>query len=102
MPDRLSVDLDGLEAFASQVKSIKDRMNGTRNMFDAYADDLGSGEVSDALDSFEHNWKDGRKEIDNHLDGLAKMAEVAVRELRKADSDLAKQLADSTKGEAET
>jgi uncharacterized protein YukE len=97
--DRLKVDLDGLESFASQLKSIKDRMNGTRSMFDSYRDELGSGEVADALDSFEGNWKDGRKQIDSHLEGLSKMAEQVVREIRKADQELANELEKSTKGE---
>lgn len=99
MPDKLKVDLDGLESFASQLKSIKERMNGTRSMFDSYRGDLGSGEVAGALDSFEHNWKDGRKQIDGHLEGLAKMAEQAVREIRKVDQDLAGKLKESVKGE---
>lgn len=99
MADNLKVDLDGLESFASQLKSIKERMNGTRSMFDSYREELGSGEVADALDSFESNWKDGRAQIDGHLEGLAKMAEQAVREIRKADQELATELEKSTKGE---
>jgi len=98
MPDRLSVDLDGLEAFASQLKSIRERMNGTRSMFDDYEGDLGSGEVAGALDGFEGNWKDGRAEIDGHLDGLAKMAEQVVQEIRKVDDDVARQLEQSVEG----
>jgi hypothetical protein len=97
MSDRLHVDLDGLEDFAGRLRSIRDRMNGTRDMVDAYEGDLGSGEVAEALHDFEHNWKDGRKEIDAHLDGLAKMADQVVREIRRADRELADGLAQSTK-----
>jgi hypothetical protein len=93
----LKVDLDGLEQFAAQVKSIRDRMNGTRSMVDSYRDDLGSGHLADALDDFVHNWKDGRKQIDGHLEGLAKMAEHAVQEIRKADRKLADELKQGTK-----
>lgn len=99
MADNLKVDLEGLEAFASQLTSIKERMNGTRSLFESYRGDLGSGEVAEALDGFESNWKDGRKQIDGHLESLAKMAETAVREIRKADQDLATELEKSTKGE---
>jgi hypothetical protein len=49
--------------------------------------------VSGALDGFEHNWKDGRKEIDGQLEGLSKMAATAVQEIRTAGKDLADQLA---------
>jgi hypothetical protein len=94
--DRLSVDLDGLEEFAGRLRSIRDRMNGTPSMIDGYAGDLGSGAVADALHRFERTWKDGRKQIDQCLDGLAKMAEQAVREIRKADAELKKKLTEST------
>jgi hypothetical protein len=72
-------------------------MNGTRNLVDSYEGDLGSGEVADALHDFEHNWKDGRKKIDAHLDGLAQMADQVVSEIRRADRELADGLAKSTK-----
>jgi hypothetical protein len=93
----LNVDLDGLEQFASQVRSVRDRMNGTRSMFDSYREDLGSGHLADALDDFVHNWKDGRKQIDGHLEGLAKTAEHAVAEIRKADRKLAGELKKGTR-----
>src|SRR4051794_18296093 len=100
-PDRLAVDLPGLEAFASSLDGVRNTMNGTRKLFESYEAQLGSGKIADALSSFEHNWKDGRKEIDGHLEGLAKMANTAVREIRKADKDLADQLEKSMKGEGE-
>lgn len=100
-PDRLAVDLAGLEAFASSLDGVRNTMNGTRKLFESYAAELGSGKVADALDGFEHNWKDGRKEIDGHLEGLAKMATTAVREIRKADKDLADQLEKSMTGDGE-
>lgn len=99
MTHQLKVDLDGLEAFATQLGSIKDTMNATRSIFDSYRDDLGSGTVADALDSFESNWSDGRKEIDGHLEGLVKMANQVVEEIRKADRDLAKELEKSQREE---
>lgn len=97
-PDRLAVDLAGLEDFARNLDAVRTTMNGTRKLFDAYEAKLGSGKVADALHSFEHNWKDGRKEIDGQLEGLSKMAGTAVGEIRKADKDLADQLAKSADG----
>jgi hypothetical protein len=97
--DRLSVDLDGLEDFAHNLDSVRSTMNGTRKLFDAYEAKVGSGKVADALDHFEHNWKDGRKEIDGHLEGLSKMAGDAVAQIRKQDQELADELAKGTKGE---
>jgi hypothetical protein len=98
-PDRLAVDLTGLEDFARNLDAVRSTMNGTRKLFESYEAKLGSGKVADALDSFEHNWKDGRKEIDGQLEGLGKMADTAVEQIKKADKDLADQLAKSTGGD---
>ena len=98
-PDRLAVDLTGLEDFARNLAAVRSTMNGTRKLFESYEAKLGSGKVADALDSFEHNWKDGRKEIDGQLEGLGKMADTAVEQIKKADKDLADQLAKSTGGD---
>lgn len=98
-PDRLAVDLTGLEDFARNLDTVRTTMNGTRKLFDAYEAKLGSEKVSGALDSFEHNWKDGRKEIDGQLEGLSKMAATAVQEIQKADKDLADQLAKAGQGD---
>jgi hypothetical protein len=98
-PDRLAVDLTGLEDFAHNLDGVRTAMNGTRKLFDSYEAKLGSGKVADALDSFESNWKDGRKEIDGQLEGLSKMANTAVEQIKKADKDLADQLAKAGKGD---
>ncbi|WP_329135263.1 hypothetical protein OG552_21295 [Streptomyces sp. NBC_01476] len=98
-PDRLAVDLTGLQDFAHNLDTVRTTMNGTRKLFDSYEAKLGSGKVADALDSFEHNWKDGRKEIDGQLEGLSKMANTAVEQIQKADKDLADQLAKAGKGD---
>jgi hypothetical protein len=98
-PDRLAVDLTGLEDFARNLDAVRSTMNGTRKLFESYEAKLGSGKVADALDSFEHNWKDGRKEIDGQLEGLGKMANTAVEQIKKADKDLADQLAKSAGGD---
>ncbi|MDX6355226.1 MAG: hypothetical protein QOF98_2129 [Streptomyces sp.] len=98
-PDRLAVDLTGLEDFARNLDAVRSTMNGTRKLFESYEAKLGSGKVADALDGFEHNWKDGRKEIDGQVEGLGKMANTAVDQIKKADKDLADQLAKSTGGD---
>lgn len=95
-PDQLTVDLSGLEQFASTLEGIRKTLDGTRKLFDSYAADLGSGKVADALDSFDSNWRDGRKQIDGHLEGLAKFADGAVREFRTTDGKLGDGLEKST------
>lgn len=94
--DRLKVDLDGLEQFASTLENVRKTMDGTRKLFDSYTGDLGSSKVADALDDFDSNWHDGRKEINGQLQGLAKMADGAVKSLRQTDAKLGTELAKST------
>lgn len=97
--DRLKVDLNGLEQFASTLEGIRTTLDGTRNLFNSHAADLGSDKVADALDDFDSNWKDGRKEIDGQLQGLSKLAHGAVQELRQTDGKLQSELAKSTRTE---
>jgi conjugal transfer/entry exclusion protein len=99
---RLKVDLDGLEQFSSTLENIRKTMDGTRNLFDSYAADLGSAKVAGALDSFDSNWRDGRKEIDGKLQGLAKMASDAVEQFRQTDTKLGSEVEKSTQGQGGT
>ncbi|HEY5837262.1 hypothetical protein [Streptomyces sp.] len=94
--DRLAIPIDLLEDFAQRLGSIVSRLDGTKATFRAFEEDMGDGSVVDALDHFEHNWKDGRGDIQKQLDGLEKMANTVVREMRKVDTDLARELAKST------
>lgn len=94
--DRLAIPVDLLEDFAARLGSIVTRLDGTKATFKAFEEDMGDGSVVDALDHFEHNWKDGRGDIHKQLSGLAKMAGTVVREMRQVDGDLARQLAQST------
>lgn len=95
MADRLSVDLDGLEKLASDLESIRSRMNATRSLLDSYGGEIGSGKVEAALGSFEHNWRDGRKKINNNAERLSKMASESASGIRKVDGDLASNLRDA-------
>lgn len=94
--DRLNVDLDGLEQFSSTLENIRKTMDGTRNLFDAYSADMGSGKVTSALDHFDSNWHDGRKEIDGKLQSLSQMADKAVQQFRSADTQLGSELEKGT------
>lgn len=98
--DRLAIPIDLLEDFAHRLGSIVARLDGTKAVFTAFEEDMGDGSVVDALDHFEHNWKDGRSDIHRQLTGLEKMANTVVREMRKVDTDLAQQLAKATQAPA--
>jgi hypothetical protein len=98
--DRLAVPIGLLEDFAARLGSIVRRLDDTKATFRAFEEDMGDASVVDALDHFEHNWKDGRGDIHKQLDGLEKMANTVVREMRKVDTDLARKLAKSAQAPA--
>ncbi|MFJ8085047.1 chaperonin cofactor prefoldin [Streptomyces sp. SAI-170] len=93
----LSLPLTELEDFGRRLRSIKSRMNGTKKTFESYEDDIGDGSVNNALSDFEDNWEDGREDISQQLDALAKMSDAVVREFKKLDDELAKQVNDAMK-----
>ncbi|MBC9726123.1 hypothetical protein [Streptomyces sp. TRM68367] len=81
-----------LEGYGRQLRSIKTRLNHTKKLFESYRDDIGDSSVNDALGDFESNWEDGREDITQQLDALAEMSEAVVREFKKLDDELTKQV----------
>ncbi|WRZ91316.1 hypothetical protein OHB54_20910 [Streptomyces sp. NBC_01007] len=95
----LALPLSELEDYGGRLRDIKTRLNHTKKLFESYKDDLGDHTVYDALDDFESGWEDGREDIGQALDALAKMSDAVVREFKKLDDDLAKQVRDGVKQE---
>ncbi|MET8132007.1 MULTISPECIES: hypothetical protein [unclassified Streptomyces] len=95
----LALPLSELEDYGGRLRDIKTRLNHTKKLFESYKDDLGDHTVYDALDDFESGWEDGREDIGQALDALAKMSDAVVREFKKLDDDLAKQVQDGVKKE---
>ncbi|MCT9006520.1 hypothetical protein ACWGKW_13235 [Streptomyces sp. NPDC054766] len=95
----LALPLSELEDYGGRLRDIKTRLNHTKKLFESYKDDLGDHTVYDALDDFESGWEDGREDIGQALDALAKMSDAVVREFKKLDDDLAKQVRDGVKHE---
>lgn len=95
----LALPLSELEDYGGRLRSIKTRMNRTKKLFESYKDDLGDNTVYDALDDFESGWEDGREDITQALDALADMSDAVVREFKKLDDQLAKDVKDGMKTE---
>lgn len=93
--DRLTVNLDGLADFATQLETIRQGMDSARSWMNEFSGELGGPEVDGAISNFESHWRDGRGQVDKNCDQLIKMANQAVEALRKADDDLTKQLNES-------
>jgi hypothetical protein len=93
----IRVDLGGLADFGQNLESVKNRMNGTRDMLGGYDGVFGHDDVSNALDDFEGGWKDGRKKIDGNAQRLVDISRDAVRAYTEGDQELATALTDGTR-----
>jgi hypothetical protein len=94
----LTVDLDGLSAFAGGLDRIRASLDSTGDTFDAFHDDIGSDTVSGALDDFSDHWHDGRKKITDNAKSLSSMVHESVDTYRKSDDDLSTAIQQSTEG----
>jgi hypothetical protein len=95
----LALPLTELEDYGRRLRSLKTRLNHTKKLFESYKDDIGDGGVNDALDDFESNWEDGREDITQQLDALGDMSDAVVREFKKLDDELTKQVNKAVKTE---
>ncbi|CAM5687905.1 hypothetical protein [Streptomyces hirsutus] len=93
----LALPLTEMEDYGRRLRSLKTRLNHTKKLFESYRDDIGDGSVNDALSDFESNWEDGREDITQQLDALAGMSDAVVREFKKLDDELTKQVNDKMK-----
>lgn len=91
MPD-LSVDLDGLSAFAGRLDRIGRALDGAEQVLRGADDDLGDGRVVEALHRFEDRWRDGRQKVQENAETLSTMVTESVAAYRGVDRDLAGQL----------
>jgi hypothetical protein len=99
MADRLSVDLDGLEAFGSRLDTIKQQLDSSRHIIDSYDDAYGSDKVRDAMHHFESHWRDGRKHVEDTAGALANMTHESVKAFHQSDQDLADKLHNSSQNQ---
>ncbi|MGW0824255.1 hypothetical protein [Streptomyces sp. NPDC002845] len=95
----LALPLTELEGYGRRLRSLKTRLNHTKKLFESYKEDIGDGSVNDALEDFESNWEDGREDITQQLDALADMSDAVVREFKKLDEELARQVEKAVKTE---
>lgn len=95
----LALPLTEMEDYGRRLRSLKTRMNRTKKLFESYRDDIGDGSVNDALSDFESNWEDGREDITQQLDALAGMSDAVVREFKKLEDELTKQVNEKMKVE---
>lgn len=94
----LTVDLDGLTTFASELDRIRGSLDSAGATFGAQHGDLGSDTVSAALDDFSDHWHDGRKKVTDNAKSLSSMVHESVDTYRRTDSDLSTAIQQSSQG----
>ncbi|MGC2997973.1 hypothetical protein ACPF8X_06145 [Streptomyces sp. G35A] len=88
----LALPLTETEDYGRRLRSLTTRMNHTKKLFESYRDDIGDGSVNDALSDFGSHWEDGREDITQRLDALASLSDAVVREFKRLDDELTKQV----------
>jgi hypothetical protein len=88
MPNRLIVDLDGLDGLAQRLRQIKDDLGAARRQFNGHGDAVGDSRVNLALEDFEEHWRDGRRKVSENVEALATMAAESVKAYRAVDREL--------------
>ncbi|KPI16579.1 hypothetical protein OK074_8388 [Actinobacteria bacterium OK074] len=97
----LSLPLGELADYGRRLRSLRTRLDRTKKLFRSYEDDLGDTSVYDALGDFESGWEDGREDIGRQLDALADMSDAVVRDFKKLDDQLAKDVTDGVRGKGD-
>jgi hypothetical protein len=92
LPDAdLSLDLDGLDRFASALDNLTGQWDGTNNQIgdmDWLADDTDFG---DALRTFTRSWANAATIMNTYSAQLSKMARASAAQFQQTDTDLAGQ-----------
>lgn len=92
----LEVDLDGLSRLAAALDRIGDRLERARGELRGAQDALGDEQVVDGLERFEERWRDGRKDIRDNAETLARMLQESAAAYRRVDRDLTANLRAAT------
>jgi predicted NBD/HSP70 family sugar kinase len=88
-PIHLVVDVDGLDALRHLVVGLRAELRShAANTGLPDATQAGNGEVAHAIEQFVANWRDGRERIEQKLERVAALLEVAVETYRDVDVSL--------------
>jgi len=92
LPDAdLSLDLDGLDRFASSLENITAQWKGTDNQIGDVDWVAGDTALLDALDAFTRSWASAATTLDTYSTQLSKMARTCADQFQQTDSNLAGQ-----------
>jgi hypothetical protein len=92
LPDAdLSLDLDGLDRFASALDNVTAQWNGTDNRIGNVDWLAGDTTLLDALDAFTRSWAAAATILETYSAQLSKMARTCADQFQQTDSKLAGQ-----------
>jgi len=92
LPDAdLSLDLDGLDRFASALENLTGQWNGTANQIGDVDWLAGDTDFVDALGTFTRSWANAATIMNTYSAQLSNMARTSADQFRQTDSDLAAQ-----------
>lgn len=92
----LEVDVDGLESLVTTVDAVRKGLENTPKLVSNHRDEVGSSDVSNALDHFQSHWHDGRRHIADNAKTMTGMLSEAVKQFRKVDASLAHSVSNTT------
>lgn len=87
----LSLDLDGLDRFASALDNLAGQWDGTDNQIGNTDWLAGDADLLDALDDFTRSWARAAAIMNTYCAQLSTMVRACVSQFQHADADLAGQ-----------
>jgi hypothetical protein len=97
MSDHTKADLDVIDGMADGLTKIHTAFKSISKLNERYADDIGDGDLTDALGDFADNWGKSREKLMGDIDRMAQIAKAAVKAYDDIDRQLAKALRDAQK-----
>lgn len=92
LPDAdLSLDLDGLDRFASALDNLTGQWDGTNNQIGDMDWLAGDTDFGDALRTFTRSWANAATIMNTYSAQLTRMARASVAQFQQTDTDLAGQ-----------
>ena len=88
----LSLDLDGLDRFASALDNLAGQWDGTDNQIGDAEWLAGDPDLLGALDTFTRSWAGAAAIMNTYCAQLSSMVRACVNQFQRADADLAGQV----------
>ena len=95
MGDRLRVDLVELSETACALTALVGDFQDAEKNADAASADVGSSEISDALNAFATNWNYHKKKLVSTLEAVRDMADQSRETYIGVDEQLAQEMVDA-------